>query len=183
MVGYVVYWWNESVEFTLKIKGKWDSYVKNETSGLSDECAHAGLVLLVRKERFLKIRPSILLFIYIGVMLLILLLSRLAMIVGNIFNYNMDNVYTFAAMIKYRIAASPSLLFCFSVKLLTFCTSSCLSTIRFLLLSLPLTVTLIMWRRRYLCCCHLHTLSAFLIFLKFEMKNYPQFCLCIIMAV
>jgi hypothetical protein len=29
----------------------------------------------------------------------------------------------------------------------------------------------------------LHTLSAVLIFFKFEMKNYLQFCLCVIMAV
>ena len=29
----------------------------------------------------------------------------------------------------------------------------------------------------------LHTLSAFLIFFIFEMKNYPQFCPCVIIAV
>ena len=29
----------------------------------------------------------------------------------------------------------------------------------------------------------LHTLSAFLIFFRFEMKNYPQFCFCVIMSI
>jgi len=29
----------------------------------------------------------------------------------------------------------------------------------------------------------LHTLSAFLICFRLEMKNYPQFCFCVIMAV
>ena len=62
--------------------------------------AVASSALLVRKERFRKFRPSTLVFIYFGVMLLIYLFTSLAMIVGNIFNDNLDNFYTFAAMMK-----------------------------------------------------------------------------------
>jgi len=47
-----------------------------------------------------RFRLSTYLFVYICVILLIFLFSGLAMMVENIFNDNMDNVYTFAAMIK-----------------------------------------------------------------------------------
>jgi hypothetical protein len=112
------------------------------------KCAGASSILLDQKERIAKFRPSALLFIYSCVMLLFFLFSGLAMIFGNIFNDNMDNVYTFAAMMKssaYVISHGPSsfLCFCFAVKFLTFCMWSCLSPVRFISLRFLSTVTLI----------------------------------------
>jgi len=50
-----------------------------------------------------KFIPSTLLSLYICVMLLIFLFCRLAIIVGNIFNVNMNNVYSLAAMMKSSV--------------------------------------------------------------------------------
>ena len=49
-----------------------------------------------------------------GVMLLIFLFSRLAKILGNIFNDNMDNVYIFAAIMKSSpcVISHSCFLFC-----------------------------------------------------------------------
>jgi len=58
-----------------------------------------GLAPYFLNERiFRKFRPSTLLSIYTGVMLLIFLFIRLELIVGNSFNNNLYNVYTLAAM-------------------------------------------------------------------------------------
>jgi len=100
------------------------------------------------------------------------------MIVGNSFSDGLDNVHTFAAIMQnttYVISHScllfPAPLF---LSLLTFYTCSCLSTVRFISLSFLSTVTCIMWRRRYVL-VPLHTLSAFLIASKFQMKKISAF--------
>jgi len=107
------------------------------------------------ERRFRKFRPSTLLSVYNGMMLLMFLFSGLEMRVGNSLNENLENVYTFAAMMKSSpyVISHGCFLFRFLVKLLTFCTCASLSTVRFISLSILSTVTLIMWRRRYLCWC------------------------------
>jgi hypothetical protein len=58
------------------------------------------LFFLDERRRFRKFRPSTVVLVDSGLMLLIFLFIRLAMIFSNIFNNNMDNVYTFVAKIK-----------------------------------------------------------------------------------
>jgi hypothetical protein len=74
-----------------------------------------GLAPYFMKERiFRKFRPSTLLSIYIGVMLLTFLFIRLALIVGNSYNDNLENVYTLAAMMKISayVISHSCFLFC-----------------------------------------------------------------------
>jgi len=64
---------------------------------------------LDERRRIRKFGPSTLLSTYSSMIILIFLCNRLAMIVGNIFNDNMENVYTFAAIMKrspYNISHS-----------------------------------------------------------------------------
>jgi len=120
-------------------------------------------------------------FIYSGVMLLIYLFTSLAMIVGNIFNDNLDNIYTFAAMMKsspYIISHS-----CFLFSTLLFLGEfvnflhvllSFNSSIYFTFISFDSNLHYVKAQISVL--VPLHTLSDFLIFFRFEMKNCLRFC-------
>ena len=122
-------------------------------------------------------------------MLLIFLCSILAMIVGNIFNDNIDNVYTFAAIMKSSPYVISHSCFLFCTLLFRGEVVNCLhlflsfnSSIYFTFISFGSNFNNVKAQISEL--VSLHILSAVLIFFfKFEMKNYPQFCLCIIMAV
>ena len=128
-------------------------------------------------------------FIYSGVMLLIYLFTSLAMIVGNIFNDNLDNIYTFAAIMQnspYVISHScflfSTLLFLGDVNFLH-APLSFNSSIYFTFISFDSNFNYVKAQISVL--VPLHTLSAFPIFFffRFGMKNYLRFCFCIIMAV
>jgi hypothetical protein len=77
------------------------SRTQHETSGLSEMCWGQLCSSCTKGEIFRKFRSSALLFVYSGVMLLIFLFCRVAIKFGNIFIDNIDNVYTFAAMISF----------------------------------------------------------------------------------
>jgi hypothetical protein len=74
--------------------------------------------VLDERRRFRNFRPSTLPSIYIYVMLRIFPFSRLAIIFGNIFNSNLDNVYTLAAMMKSSQYVISHSCFLFSTVLL-----------------------------------------------------------------
>jgi hypothetical protein len=57
-------------------------------------------LFLDERIRFRKFRPSTHLSVYSGLMLLIFLFIRLAMMFGNIFNDNVDDLYNFVAKMK-----------------------------------------------------------------------------------
>ena len=96
-----------------------------------------GLVTYFLHERRLRrFRPWTLLSMYNGVILLIFLFSILCMIVGNIFNDNLDKVYTFAALMEnsaYVISRSCFLFYTLLfIGKFVFCTCSCLSKFLFI---------------------------------------------------
>jgi hypothetical protein len=110
------------------------------------------------------------------------------MIFGNIFNENMDNVYTFAAMMKssaYVISHScflfSTLLFRGKVVNFLHVLLSFSISIYFISISSDSNVNYVKTHISLL--VPLLTVSAILIFFRYEIKNYPQFSLGVIMAV
>ena len=110
------------------------------------------------------------------------------MIVENIFNDNMDNVYTFSAIMKSSPYVISHSCFLFCTLLFRGEVVNCLHL--FLSFNSSIDFTFISFDSNFNCVkakiselVPLHTLSAFLIIFKFEMINYLQFCLCVIMPV
>ena len=152
------------------------------------KCVEANFFPVVRKKGFLKCRTSTLLSMYSCVMLLIFLFNGLAMIFGNVFNDNMDNVYTFATMMKSSAYVISHGCFHFSMLLFRVEIFYFLHVLLSFNSSIDFTFTAFDSNFNYMkvqtsVLVPLHTSSAFLIFSKFEMKHCPQLCLCVIMAI
>jgi len=144
-------------------------------------------IFLYEKVGFVKYTPSTLLCIYNGMMLLILMFNRLGMIFVNSFNGNMENVNTYSAMMQnspYVISHSCFLFstFLFLGEVFNFLhvLFSLNSSIYFTFISNDSNFNYVKAQISVL--VPLHTLNAFPICIRIEKKNYPQFCLCVIMA-
>jgi hypothetical protein len=117
------------------------------------------------------------------VMLLIFLFISLALIDGNNFNKNFDNVYTLAAIMKsppYVISHS-CFLFCTLLFLGEGGGALLISASSFVFQkfdSFYMNFVFVTLHCIALHCIALHALNGFPVFSKFEMKNYLQFCLC-----
>jgi len=140
------------------------------------------------ERRFRKFRPSTIVSIYNGVMLPIFLFSSLEMRVGNSFNDNLDTVRTFAAMMENSPCVISHSCFLFSTLLFLGVVVNFLHVLLCFNISSYFTFTAFNSNFNHLkpqmsVLVPLRTSSAFLICFGFEMKNYPQFCFCVIMAV
>jgi hypothetical protein len=100
----------------------------------------------------------------------------------------MDNVYTFVAIIKsseyvvsYCCFLSNALLFRGEVVNFLHVPLSFNSSIYFTFISFDSNFNYM--KAQISVFVPLHTLSALLICFRFEMKNYPQLCFCVIMAL
>jgi len=120
-------------------------------------------------------------------MLLILLFSRLGMIFVNSFNDNMENFNTYSAMMQNSPYVISHSCFLFSTFLFLGEVFNFLHV--FLSFNSSIYLTFISFdsnfdyaKAQISVLVPLHNLSAFPICLRIENKNYPQFCLSVIMA-